>query len=96
MQPPTGGSFATRGKRVEQGEPLYRLNERHYGALQGLNKAETGQAVRRGTGPVMAAALFVFITTADTVGFHPMVQLHPVLYNLNGIQERIQPWKHRA
>ena len=29
------------GPDVDSGPPLWRLNERHYGALQGLNKAET-------------------------------------------------------
>ena len=35
----------------------WRLNERHYGALQGLNKAETAQAVRRRAGAGLAPQL---------------------------------------
>ena len=35
----------------------WRFNERHYGALQGLNKAETAPTLRRGAGQDMAAEL---------------------------------------
>ena len=35
----------------------WRLNERHYGALQGLNKAETARQVRRRAGARLAAQL---------------------------------------
>ena len=35
----------------------WRLNERHYGALQGLNKAETAAEVRRGAGQAVAPQL---------------------------------------
>ena len=35
----------------------WRLNERHYGALQGLNKAGDGEEVRRNAGQVVAAKL---------------------------------------
>ena len=35
----------------------WRLNERHYGALQGLNKAETAARVRRRAGAGLAAQL---------------------------------------
>ena len=35
----------------------WRLNERHYGALQGLNKAETAEEVRRGAGQDLAPQL---------------------------------------
>ena len=35
----------------------WRLNERHYGALQGLNKAETDGEARRGAGQDLAAEL---------------------------------------
>ena len=38
-------------------EHSWRLNERHYGALQGLNKAETAAQVRRGAGLGLAAEL---------------------------------------
>ncbi len=35
----------------------WRLNERHYGALQGLNKAETAAEIRGGAGSYLAAQL---------------------------------------
>ena len=35
----------------------WRLNERHYGALQGLNKAETAEQARRGAGEDLAPQL---------------------------------------
>ena len=35
----------------------WRLNERHYGALQGLNKKETGRETRREAGPHLAPQL---------------------------------------
>ncbi len=35
----------------------WRLNERHYGALQGLNKVGDGREVRRGPGEDLAAEL---------------------------------------
>jgi len=35
----------------------WRLNERHYGALQGLNKAETAEKIRRETGACLAPQL---------------------------------------
>ena len=35
----------------------WRLNERHYGALQGLNKVETALEVWRGTGSDLATQL---------------------------------------
>ena len=35
----------------------WRLNERHYGALQGLNKAETAAQHRRGAGQDLASQL---------------------------------------
>ena len=38
-------------------EKSWRLNERHYGALQGLNKAETAAEARRRTGEDLAAQL---------------------------------------
>ena len=38
-------------------ERSWRLNERHYGALQGLDKAETVAEARRRTGENLAAQL---------------------------------------
>ncbi len=38
-------------------ERSWRLNERHYGALQGLNKAQTAAAPRRGAGEDLAPQL---------------------------------------
>ena len=35
----------------------WRLNERHYGSLQGLNKAETAATARRRSGPHLAPLL---------------------------------------
>ena len=43
----------------------WRLNERHYGALQGLNKAETAAAARRGSGQDLAAQLRHSAAAAD-------------------------------
>ena len=48
--------------------PVYnswRLNERHYGALQGLNKAETAAQVRRSTGKAVASQLRRAASRAD-------------------------------
>ena len=43
----------------------WRLNERHYGALQGLNKAETAAAARRGPGQDLAPKLRHSAAAAD-------------------------------
>jgi hypothetical protein len=45
------------GPAVAAGASDWRLNERHYGALQGLNKAETAAQARRGTGEDLAPQL---------------------------------------
>jgi len=42
----------------------WRLNERHYGALQGLNKAETAEKVRCRAGQALATELFHETTSA--------------------------------
>ena len=46
-------------------ERSWRLNERHYGALQGLNKAETASQVRRGPGEDLAPQLRHSAAAAD-------------------------------
>ena len=43
----------------------WRLNERHYGALQGLNKAETAAQARRGAGEDLAPQLRHSAAAAD-------------------------------
>ena len=47
-------------------ERSWRLNERHYGALQGLNKAETAAQARRRAGQDLAARVRDCATAADT------------------------------
>ena len=43
----------------------WRLNERHYGALQGLNKAETARKARHGAGQDLAEKLRYPASRAD-------------------------------
>ena len=45
------------GPRLAAGRQDWRLNERHYGGLRGLNKADNGQAVRRRAGAGLAPQL---------------------------------------
>ena len=44
----------------------WRLNERHYGALQGLNKSEAARRTRGGTGEAMAPQLRCAASPADS------------------------------
>ncbi len=58
----------------------WRLNERHYGALQGLNKAETAKKLRRRAGTDLAACLCGGARAAARwrsarIGFRPALRL---------------------